>query len=102
MLWHVSEEDSVIMGSGMKDVHKVIDCSPSWAQYQSTTSTGDYYYNAERLGRDLQSPQSVPSRSMHNFLYPPTVRWSTDSTWKELEVAMKILLMLTEPFGAGG
>lgn len=92
---------------------------PWWATKRGHSTTA-----SPRLGRKNQSTQHAPGTSTQTEktrrgLRPPQSPWSlvdlctafstllqpggaANSTWKELEVAMKILLMLKNPFGAAG
>jgi len=58
----------------------------------------------EQTGRGLQPPQSLLSlgdlRMASSTLLQPS--GAANSTWKEPEVVMKILLTLNEPFRAAG
>lgn len=71
---------------------------------QSIQHTPGTTTQTEEIGRGLQPPQSLLSlgdlcTAFSTLLQPGG---AANSTWKELEVAMKILVMFKEPLGAAG
>lgn len=101
MLWNVPEEDSVIVGSGIKYVHRTINCSHLGWNTEAQQALGTTTL-AEKLGRDLQSLNLSLVDLCTTFFTLLQSDGALNSPCKELEVAMEILLMLTEPFGAAG